>query len=120
MHGIALLWQIPPMLLTLHIDRLAPASYRAVLTYGGVEVTARETIHSSISDAIVKTARWVPPELAQFIEPRFGGVTCGTLRVNEAAELAYAEKAAARIASLLADLHLAAEAEDARRRFLTA
>lgn len=108
------------MLLTLHIDQLAPARYRAVLTHGGVEVTSKETLHSSIADAIVKTARWVPPELAQFIEPLFGGVSCGTLRVSEAAELAYAEEAAARIVSLHTDLHMAAEAEDARRRFLTA
>lgn len=108
------------MLLTLHIDQLAPASYRAVLTQGGVEVTPKETIHPSIADAIFKTARWVPPELAQFIEPRFAGVTCGTLRMTDAGERPQAEAAASRIMSLVAELQMAAEAEDARRRFLTA
>jgi hypothetical protein len=93
------------MLLILHIDQIAPAKYRAVVTQGGVEVVEGETLHASIADAIQCTARGVPPGFAHFIEPRFAGVTCGTLRVSEAAHPSRAEEAARVIVSLVAELH---------------
>lgn len=92
------------MLLTLNIDQLAPASYRAVVTQGGVEVT-EETIHPSIADAIQQTAKDVPAGFAHFIEPRFSGVTCGTLRITDAAQPACAEEAARKIVALVSDMH---------------
>lgn len=92
------------MLLTLNIDQLAPASYRVVVTQGGVEVT-EETIHPSIADAIQQTAKDVPAGFAHFIEPRFSGVTCGTLRITDAAQPACAEEAARKIVALVSDMH---------------
>jgi hypothetical protein len=97
------------MLLTLDIDPLAPASYRAVVTQGGVEVT-EETIHPSIADAIQQTAKDVPAGFAHFIEPRFSGVTCGTLRISDAAQSAFAEEAARRIVALVAEMHALGDA----------
>jgi hypothetical protein len=93
------------MLLTLNIDQIGPARYRAVVTQGGVEVTESETLHASIADAIQCTARDVPAGFAHFIEPRFAGVTCGTLRVSEAVLPSRAEEAARVIVSLVAELH---------------
>lgn len=92
------------MLLTLNIDQLTPASYRAAVTQGGVEVTD-ETIHPSIADAIQHTASAVPAGFAYFIEPRFAGVTCGTLSVGDASRSEIAEDAARKIMSLVAAMH---------------
>lgn len=93
------------MLLTLNIDQIAPARYRAVVTQGGVEVTEGETLHASIADAIQRTAGDVPSGFAHFIEPRFAGVTCGTLRISDAAQPACAEEAARKIVALVSDMH---------------
>lgn len=93
------------MLLTLNIDQIASARYRAVVTQGGVEVTEGETLHASIADAIHCTARDVPSGFAHFIEPRFAGVTCGTLRISDAAQRACAEEAARKIVALVSDMH---------------
>lgn len=93
------------MLLTLSIDQISPARYRAVVTHGGVEVTEGETLHASIADAIQCTARDVPFGFAHFIEPRFAGVTCGTLRISDATQTACAEEAARKIVALLSDMH---------------
>lgn len=98
------------MLLTLMIDQISPAKYRAVVTHGGVEVTERETLHASVADAIQSTARDVPPGFAHFIEPRFAGVTCGTLRISDAAQTACAEEAARKIVALLSDMHTLGDA----------
>lgn len=93
------------MLLTLNIDQIGPARYRAVVTQGGVEVTEGETLHPSIADAIQRNATDVPSGFAQFIEPRFAGVTCGTLLISEAAQPPCAEEAARRIVALVAEMH---------------
>lgn len=97
------------MLLTLNIDQISPARYRVVVTHGGVEVVEGDTLHASIADAIQCTARDVPSGFAHFIEPRFAGVTCGTLRISDAAQPAFAEEAARRIVALVADMHALGE-----------
>jgi hypothetical protein len=99
------MWQSGEMLLTLNIDQIAQAKYRAVVTQGGVEVVDGEMLHASIADAIQCTACDVPPGFAHFIEPRFAGVTCGTLRISEAAQPACAEEAARKIVALVGDMH---------------
>lgn len=95
------------MLLTLHIDRLAPATYGAVIMHHGVEVTEDKTVHPSIADAIQRSAADVPDGFALFIEPRFAGITCGTLPIREAAQLQCAEDAARQIVSLASELEQA-------------
>lgn len=99
------LWHSRGMLLTLNIDQIAPAKYRAVVTHGGVEVTEPATFHPSIADAIQRTAAGIPTGFAHFIEPRFAGVTCGTLRISEAAQPACAEEAVRKIIALVSDMH---------------
>lgn len=93
------------MLLTLNIDQLAPGSYRAVLTDGSVSVTEGEPIYASIADAIQQSADAVPEGFAYFIEPRFAGVSCGTLRLADASQSAFAENAARCIISVVAEMH---------------
>ena len=99
------LWQSRAMLLTLNIDQLAPGRYRAVLTDGSVPVTDSEPIFTSIADAIRQSSEAVPEGFAYFIEPRFAGVSCGTLRLADARQSEFAENAARSIISVVAQLH---------------
>lgn len=74
-------------------------------THGGVEVAEGETLHASIAEAIQHTARGVPVGFAHFIEPRYAGVTCGTLRIRDAAQPGCGEEGAQRIVALISEMH---------------
>jgi hypothetical protein len=98
------------MFLTLTIDQIGPARYRAAVTHAGVQVADGETLHPSVADAIQRTAQGVPAGFAHFIEPRFAGVTCGTLLVRDACDPRCAEDAARKIMGLVADMQMLGEA----------
>jgi hypothetical protein len=93
------------MILTLYIDQIAPARYEAVMTAGTVEVSETATVHASIAKAISESALAVPAGFAFFIEPRYAGISAGTMRIADAARDELAESAAQTIVRLLAEMH---------------
>jgi uncharacterized protein involved in outer membrane biogenesis len=93
------------MILTLSIDQLAPGSYRAVVMDGDVEVSSEHTVHSSVALAIAEAAAAVPDGFAILIEPRYAGISAGTLRIIDARRAEIAEAAARSIMTLVAELH---------------
>jgi len=78
--------------------------YRAELTSGGVAVTAAST-HTSVASAISQSASAIPAGFAQMIEPRYGGLSAGTMRISEACQSGVAEAAATRMMGLLSEIH---------------
>ena len=70
-----------------------------------MEVAAARTVHPSIATAISESAAAVPDGFAYFIEPRYGGLSAGTLRIADAQRQDVAEDRAAAIVGLLAELH---------------
>lgn len=70
------------MILVLYLEKLHAGTYQATVRGGGMDVTA-STVHASLSEALLEVARSVPPEFAQFIEPRYAGCTTGTVSLDE-------------------------------------
>ena len=92
------------MVLTLDIRKDGPGEYLATLSAGGQPVADDLGPYRSIADAIQATAKTIPTGFAAFVEPRFAGISAGTLSVAEAATVATAEASAQRMIRVLAAL----------------
>lgn len=90
------------MIFTVEIDKLQSGLYRAAVKSGGAEVT-EPGIHKSIQEAIRDEALSVPDGMAHFMEARYGGMSSGTMLIDEMSEKAAA--IADRLVSLSAELH---------------
>jgi len=73
----------PKMILTLEIDKVAPATYRAAALNQGQAVCEAGT-YASIAEAIRAEAAAVPDGFAYFIEPRYQGFSAGTVTLQKA------------------------------------
>jgi len=69
------------LILSLDILRLEPGLYEAYCTgeVGG------STHHASLTEALAYYGNTIPPEFARFVEPRYGGVSLGTMQVCDLA-----------------------------------
>jgi hypothetical protein len=93
------------MILTLDIEKRGSGEYWAHLSCGGQTVTDALGPYRSLTDSIVAAAQDIPGEFARFVEPRFGGVSAGTLAVSEAANPTIAASCTERIMRVTAALH---------------
>lgn len=99
------MWHSRRMILTLEIHRVTPGIYESALLSGGKPVTEPAGSHGSIREAIQQRAAEIPGDFAQFIEPRYAGVSAGTLSIAAAQKPEGAAAAADRIVAVLAALN---------------
>jgi hypothetical protein len=92
------------MILTIQIQRLDPGVYETSVHSGGVEVSPHREQHSSIAAAIRERAADIPSGFALFIEPRYAGISAGTISIADAGQDSVAAAAADRIVAVLACL----------------
>ena len=90
------------MIITLAIDKVAPATYRAAALHRGVAV-CEAGAYASIAEAIREEAAAVPEGFAYFIEPRYHGFSAGTVTLQKAQ--ADANELADRLMQLVAVSH---------------
>ncbi len=89
-------------ILTLRIDKVEPALYRAATLYRGAEVTEPQ-FHCSIEEAIREEALAVPDDFALYMEVQYGGMSSGTILLCELPNQSQA--VAARLVGQIAELH---------------
>lgn len=90
------------MIVTLNIIKDGPANYQVIVLHDSVEVSSHRAVYPSIARAIEGAARSVPDGFARFVEPRYAGISAGTMTVEKAADPAAAEVAAQHIVGILA------------------
>jgi len=93
------------MVLTLEIHKAGPGEYLATLSVGGQAVTDDLGPYNSLTHAIQGAAKEIPGAFAQFVEPRYAGVSAGTMSVVEASNAATAAACADRIIRVVAALN---------------
>lgn len=93
------------MILTLEIHRVTSGVYESELLSGGEPVTQPAGNHGSIREAIQERAAEIPNDFAHFVEPRYAGVSAGTLSIASAQKPEVAAAAADRIVAVLAALN---------------
>ncbi len=89
-------------ILTLHIDKVEPALYRAVTLYRGSEV-AEPQFHCSIEEAICEEALAVPDDFALYMEVQYGGISSGAILLCELSS--QSKVVAGRLVEQVAELH---------------